>query len=207
MQTRRSEADLTSSVDANIARNIKSARERRDISQAELARRVTELGVPGFHQTTIARIEGDARALRASEAIAVCEVLKVTFEMLAASQGNDQLRHAKDVTRSCAVAFDGASQDLIDARRELAEQLDASIARVLAGADISPAELIDASNAVELQFSAEDTLSATEPRDRLAEIYRAEIDEAKGRYSSASKSGHVEGLRERMEASLQGFEG
>lgn len=207
MQMKRGQTDFAAGIDANIARNVRSARERRGISQSELARRVTEVGVTGFHQTTIARIESGTRALRASEAIAVCEVLKVTFEMLAASHGADQLHRASEAARSSAAAFDAAVLDLLEAQRALARQIDASLAGVVPRDDLTPAELIDASNAVEAQMDAEDTLSATEPQHRFAAILRAELDVVKAGYPSDETSVHVDALRERIEGYLSRLTG
>jgi transcriptional regulator with XRE-family HTH domain len=56
------------SDDERFAASVKRLREARGWSQGELAKRMTEAGFEGFHQTTISRIEKNERPVRVGEA-------------------------------------------------------------------------------------------------------------------------------------------
>lgn len=114
-------------VDRNIGRNLRAARERQGVSQAELARLVSDLGIPGVHQTTIARIERGSRSLRAAEAIAVCRALEVTLEYLAESAATASLRSHRQRLAESVGRFREALDDLIYQRWNVAHELDARV--------------------------------------------------------------------------------
>ena len=50
--------------------------------QAELAERMTDLGVEGIHQQTVQRIESGMRPVRLSEAITLCKVFNCSVSDL-----------------------------------------------------------------------------------------------------------------------------
>ncbi|WP_052460418.1 helix-turn-helix transcriptional regulator [Microbacterium gorillae] len=116
--------DLTAIIDGSIGRNIKALRERRGLSQAELASRLAELGVRGMHQTTIARLESGGRQLRASEAIAFARVLGTSVEDLAALEGESSIGVAFEDLRTAQRVFMQALHTLGVERMTLAGQLD-----------------------------------------------------------------------------------
>jgi transcriptional regulator with XRE-family HTH domain len=115
---------FTAEVDQNIGRNLRAARERAGISQLELARMVGDLGVEGFHQTTIVRIENGNRPLRAAEAIAICRVLDVTLEYLAESAATASLRSFIRSLDESADSFQAAVRNLVYQRWNVAYELD-----------------------------------------------------------------------------------
>lgn len=55
--------------------SMKRLREENGWSQGEMARRMTDAGWPGFHQTTISRLEKGERPVRLGEARGIAQVL------------------------------------------------------------------------------------------------------------------------------------
>lgn len=162
--------DLAATIDANIASNLRSARERAGLSQSELARRVTEFGLRGFYQTTVARIESAQRALRAAEAVALCRVLDITIESLADTPQGARLRETLNWVGRRADEFEAAARNLIQARRMLADELEAvSSERDDAG---------DAGASQELVAFAEHALTDAAAHLLLRDVYRPEVDAA-----------------------------
>lgn len=62
------------SDDERFAASVKRLREEKGWSQGELARRMSEAGFEGFHQTTISRIEKNERPVRIGEARGLAKV-------------------------------------------------------------------------------------------------------------------------------------
>lgn len=65
-----------------IRENLASLREVKGWSQATLAEKLSQAGLPGFYQTTVARIEKGERALKLSEAAIVAKVFGVDLIQL-----------------------------------------------------------------------------------------------------------------------------
>lgn len=61
--------------DRDFADNMKRIREIQGWSQGELARRIGDFGLEGFHQTTISRIEKGERLVRLGEARTIARAL------------------------------------------------------------------------------------------------------------------------------------
>ena len=68
--------DRYKDIDQNIAANLRTYREARNISQDELAQRMADRGF-GFSQATIWKIERGQRPVRASELIAFADALGI----------------------------------------------------------------------------------------------------------------------------------
>jgi transcriptional regulator with XRE-family HTH domain len=68
-------------ADARMGANVRSLREGKGISQAELARRMSEAGYP-WHQSTVGRAEAGRQSVRASEAEALARIFGVTVDRL-----------------------------------------------------------------------------------------------------------------------------
>lgn len=66
----------TLSDDERFAASVKRLREAKGWSQGELAKRMTNAGFDGFHQTTISRIEKGERPVRIGEARGLARVLE-----------------------------------------------------------------------------------------------------------------------------------
>ncbi|NUU30848.1 helix-turn-helix transcriptional regulator [Arthrobacter sp. C9C5] len=62
--------------EAQFVENVQRLREAKGWSQGELARRMSDEGWDGFHQTTISRIEKGQRPVRLAEARALAKVLE-----------------------------------------------------------------------------------------------------------------------------------
>lgn len=67
------------SAEANFARRLRVMRESLGLSQADLANRITQAGVP-MPQQTVARIEAGKRSIRLNEARLISEILKATLQ-------------------------------------------------------------------------------------------------------------------------------
>lgn len=68
--------------EGNFAANVKRLREDRGWSQGEMAQRLEEHGLAGFHQTTISRIEKRERSIRLGEARTYSAAFNVPIEQL-----------------------------------------------------------------------------------------------------------------------------
>jgi transcriptional regulator with XRE-family HTH domain len=68
-------------ADERFAGNIRETRERLNLSQGELARRMAERGFP-YYQQTIRRIEEGRRKVSVGEAKALAEILGTTMDRL-----------------------------------------------------------------------------------------------------------------------------
>jgi transcriptional regulator with XRE-family HTH domain len=68
-------------ADERFAANIREERERRKLSQGELARRMAERGYP-YYQQTIRRIEEGHRKVSVGEGKALAEILHTTVDRL-----------------------------------------------------------------------------------------------------------------------------
>ncbi|WP_281487772.1 helix-turn-helix transcriptional regulator [Ruicaihuangia caeni] len=118
------ESDFVSDVDKAVARNIKQARERAGLSQAEVARLLTDAGVPAIHQTTIARIEKGDRKLRLAEALAIARILEYRVEDLAESSRSAALRESYERLQKLVHSVKTLAGDLLHEKLVLATDLD-----------------------------------------------------------------------------------
>lgn len=69
-------------TEARFVAAMKRLREASQWSQGQMARRMTELGWKGFHQTTISRIEKGERPVRLGEAQGIAVALNVTVDQM-----------------------------------------------------------------------------------------------------------------------------
>jgi transcriptional regulator with XRE-family HTH domain len=93
-------------IDQNIAANLRTYREAGNISQEELAQRMTDRGF-GFSQATIWKIESGQRPVRASELVALADSLGIlTFTSLTTEPGVAQHRAGlRQATRKAYEAY------------------------------------------------------------------------------------------------------
>ena len=80
--------EVSPTPESRFAANMRAMREALGWNQSELARRLTEAGLEGFHQTTISRIEKGERPIRLGEATVAAQVFQVPVERLA-GDGSD----------------------------------------------------------------------------------------------------------------------
>jgi transcriptional regulator with XRE-family HTH domain len=107
--------------------NLAAARDRKRMSQTALGKAMALRGFP-FHQTTISRIEVGLRAVRVGEALALAQILGVTFEELTSQPDHVQLQERlRAVTAELAEALDTirhATADAVAAGQALERELD-----------------------------------------------------------------------------------
>lgn len=107
-------------AEANFALRMRLLREARGISQAEIAARVTRMGM-ALPQQTIARIETGKRSLRLDEATAIARALSVDlFDMLSDPV---EVRDARNQLKAAEADLGSLRAARLDADVEL-EKLD-----------------------------------------------------------------------------------
>lgn len=109
------------SEDLDFADNVRRIRELKGWSQGELARRISKLGVEGFHQTTISRIEKGERLVRLGEARSIARALNRPVDhFLQSSRDVEPLEKLKEDRHRAAAA----GRELTAAVREYQEAMD-----------------------------------------------------------------------------------
>ena len=121
--------DRFTTIDRNIAENLRLHREAGSISQEELAQRMADRGF-GFSQATIWKIESGQRPVRASELLALADSLEVMSIMSLTSepgaarhhvqlqQANRNAYDAYETLKEAAAAYLQAQFELVFAARE-----------------------------------------------------------------------------------------
>ncbi|WP_307219140.1 helix-turn-helix transcriptional regulator [Microbacterium sp. SORGH_AS_0888] len=94
--------------EANFARNMAVLRERRGMSQSELARRMTERGFDNYSQMTVSRTEKGQRPIRLGEARVLAEVLGSRLEEMTRGSGIEEM------VRQLTSVADGLAQAMTD---------------------------------------------------------------------------------------------
>lgn len=103
--------DTHEGADERLGASVKYLRERTGMTQAELARRMTELGWP-WHQSTVYRVESGRQSLRFPEAVDVATVLNTPLQWL--TWGGPAVNAAAVVDRSM-VALHGSWREASNA--------------------------------------------------------------------------------------------
>lgn len=115
--------------DERFGANVRRLREARGLSQHELARRLADVGLEGFHQTTVSRIEKGERPARLGEAKAIAQLLDSTIENMltqgesAAEATRGLILRTNDLTAMTA-QFRRTAWKLADLRAQLRGFLD-----------------------------------------------------------------------------------
>lgn len=65
-----------------LRERIRSERERREWSQAELANMLSDKGIHGIYPTTVAKLESGDRAIRVDELAAIADLFSVSVDAL-----------------------------------------------------------------------------------------------------------------------------
>jgi transcriptional regulator with XRE-family HTH domain len=86
--------DRLTSIDQNIAANLRLHREAGNVSQEELAQRMSDRGF-GFTQATIWKIESGQRPVRASELVALADSLQVMSALSLTSEPGAARHHVR----------------------------------------------------------------------------------------------------------------
>jgi transcriptional regulator with XRE-family HTH domain len=77
-------------AERRFATNLRTTRERKGMTQAQLAEAMTEHGIPGWRQQTVTRVENGHRRIWIGEAQALADILGTTMERLTWAQGEDR---------------------------------------------------------------------------------------------------------------------
>jgi transcriptional regulator with XRE-family HTH domain len=139
-------------TESRFGKRVRAERSRQGWSQEELARRLTDRGIP-VHASTIAKIEAEKkpRATRLGEAVAIADLFGLSVDVLLDREGPDdstltfavtvlcdyagdaerQIAQAGEVTADIEDQLESVSEsfnlpgidDLLQAAREMAEQL------------------------------------------------------------------------------------
>jgi len=115
--------DRFTGIDQNIAANLRIYREAGNISQEDLAQRMTDRGF-GFSQATIWKIERGQRPVRASELVALADslqilsVISLTYEP-GTARHHAQLRQAHRRAHDAYATLKAAAAAYIEAQLEL----------------------------------------------------------------------------------------
>lgn len=76
-----SEGDTYEDADRRFGNNLRRLREEAEMTQAELAKVMTESGWP-WHQSTVARIESGRQSVRFAEAAVLAKILGISLDRL-----------------------------------------------------------------------------------------------------------------------------
>lgn len=117
---------VPSAVEARFRERVKKQRDRRDWSQADVAKMLGDKGIKGIYPTTIAKIESGERAVRIDEAAALADLFEVSLDALLGRKQISQedelaylLRLLRDTARDSSQQV-GATMETI---REQLEEL------------------------------------------------------------------------------------
>lgn len=112
------------SADETFGANLRTLRERNEMSQPELARRMVERGWP-WHQSTVYRTESGRQPLKLGEAVDLAQILGVSMDRLAGI-APDISEEAREARRQADAAE--------EYRRKSRESLVFTLERLLEGA-------------------------------------------------------------------------
>lgn len=120
-------ADRTDDLGARFARNVRATREQRNLSQAQLAKKMSDYG-HRWAQNTIQRIEHQQRRVDIAEADALARALAVTVDALLADGPEhstdaplERIRQALDELEESEADLARAQQRHARATRQLAD--------------------------------------------------------------------------------------
>ncbi|OBB73161.1 hypothetical protein A5759_16270 [Mycobacterium sp. 852014-52144_SCH5372336] len=101
---------------------VRRERERRDWSQAELAKLLQDRGIASVYPTTVAKIEAGERAVRIDEATALADIFEVSVDALlgrSASFEQDRLYAVRDAALQAASGVSAIRTTLMNVFPEL----------------------------------------------------------------------------------------
>lgn len=111
-----------SSVETRFRERVKRERERRGLSQSDLAKQLSAKGIHSIYATTVAKIESGERAVRIDEAAALADLFGVSTDALmgrATTAERDRLYAVRDAALQARFTLGGISTTLINTFPEL----------------------------------------------------------------------------------------
>lgn len=134
-----------SRVETQFRERVRRERERRDWSQAELAKQLRDRGIASIYTTTVAKIEAGERAVRIDEATALADIFDVSVDALlgrSASFQKDRLYAVQDAARQATAGVSAIKTTLMNVFPELSglefdnrEAVTAAAGRAMAALD------------------------------------------------------------------------
>ncbi|OBI77011.1 helix-turn-helix transcriptional regulator [Mycobacterium sp. E740] len=109
-------------VETRFRERVRRERERRDWSQAELAKLLQDKGIGSVYPTTVAKIEAGERAVRIDEATALADIFEVSVDALlgrSSSFEQDRLYAVRDAALQATAGVSAISTTLINVFAEL----------------------------------------------------------------------------------------
>ena len=133
---------VQSAVEARFRQRVKKQRDRRDWSQADVAKMLGDKGIKGIYPTTVAKIESGERAVRIDEATALADLFEVSLDALVGRKQNSQedelaylLRLLRDTARDSSEQVGATMETIRDQLEELPGEFDGADALQRVGSD------------------------------------------------------------------------
>lgn len=107
-------------VDAYFRKQLRQERERRSWSQADVAKRLSDNGIP-MYATTVAKIEAGERAVRIDEAAGIADLLEVPLDWLLGRQATgpgSEIRYALRTLQESAQKTVADLNSMLEALRD-----------------------------------------------------------------------------------------
>ena len=111
-----------SPVETRFRERVRRERERRDWSQAELAKLLQDRGIASIYPTTVAKIEAGERAVRIDEATVLADIFDVSVDALlgrSASFQKDRLYAVQDAASQASAGVSAIATTLMNVFPEL----------------------------------------------------------------------------------------
>jgi transcriptional regulator with XRE-family HTH domain len=109
-------------IETRFRERVKRERERRDWSQAELAKLLQDRGIGSVYPTTVAKIEAGERSVRIDEANALADIFEVSVDALlgrSTSFEQDRLYAVRDAALQATSGVSAISTTLMNVFAEL----------------------------------------------------------------------------------------
>jgi len=126
---------VQSAVEARFRQRVKKQRDRRDWSQADVAKMLGDKGIKGIYPTTIAKIESGERAVRIDEAAALADLFEVSLDALLGRKHNSQVDELAYLLRLLRDTARDSSQQVGATMETIREQLE-ELPKEFVGADV-----------------------------------------------------------------------
>jgi transcriptional regulator with XRE-family HTH domain len=120
-----------SAIENRFRERVKKERDRRDWSQADVAKMLGDKGIKGIYPTTVAKIESGERAVRIDEATALADLFEVPLDALLGRKHHSQedelaylLRVLRDTARQSSQQVWAAMETIREQLEELPKEFD-----------------------------------------------------------------------------------
>jgi transcriptional regulator with XRE-family HTH domain len=111
-------------LDERFGGRVRSERESRGWSQADMARMLSDRGIQPMHPTTVAKIEAGDRSVRINEAVGIADLFEVPVDSLLGRAPGAQRRQRAYLLRAFRDTARQSSQQVWAAMEAIHERLD-----------------------------------------------------------------------------------